>query len=542
MGLILLLVSCGSAPSHPTEAVSPAEAGPGATLAPLSPVRVLTRASLDLRGVRPTEAEIEAIEADPAALAATVQGFVHDPRFGARVRSMFADIYLTRQDTFSVTAADYDLPDQAAFAEAIGDEPLRILSTIVEEDLPYTEIVTADWTVVEHQLGAAWPLDYPEGETGWKKAHYTDGRPSAGVLSTNGFWWRYLTNTSNANRGRANAISRILLCTDYLGKSIDFDRDVNLLDEAAVADAVKNNDGCVACHNTLDPLASYLWGFYYVDYQSRSDTTSYHPEREQMWMTTTEVSPAYYGVPGYDLADLGRQIAADPKLPECITQQVVERMLQREVTLADTETLTELREILLNNGLRLRPLFGAVVASELYQAAPADDPRVVGRKMMSPDQLSSAIEDLTGFRFSYLGYDMMRTDTYGLRTLAGGADGLYATRPAESPTATAVLVQARLAEGAARYVVDQDRAQPDAARLLTEVGTTATPQSDPEGFARQIAKLHLRILGTRIEPDGPELAAHLALWEALYAADGDPGAAWAGLISVLLRDPEFLFY
>ena len=38
------------------------------------------------------------------------------------------------------------------------------------------------------------------------------------------------------------------------------------------------------------------------------------------------------------------------------------------------------------------------------------------------------------------------------------------------------------------------------------------------------------------------MTANLALWEELYQAEGDPAAAWAGLLSVLLRDPDFLFY
>ena len=47
-------------------------------------------------------------------------------------------------------------------------------------------------------------------------ARYQDGRPAAGVLATNGLWWRYRSTASNANRKRANQASRILLCQDYL--------------------------------------------------------------------------------------------------------------------------------------------------------------------------------------------------------------------------------------------------------------------------------------------------------------------------------------
>ncbi len=536
MGVVLLLLACGveseDAPSVPDP---PLETRADAVVAPaqLSAGKVLQRLSLDLRGVRPSIAEIEAVEADPAALDGLIDAYLHDVRFGGRVRDLFSTIYLTRSDYFYVGAVDYGQTDEAAFARAVGDEPLRILSTIAETDLPYTEIVTGQWSMADENIGRAWPTDYPDEATGWQKVRYTDERPAAGILSTNGLWWRYMTNGSNANRGRANAISRILLCEDYLGKPIEFDRSVNLLDQGAINDALKTNAGCLACHSTLDPLASYLWGFYYFNYDSRDDTTYYHPERETYWQGYTEVEPGYYGEPGYDLTDLGGQIAADPRLPQCLVKQSFELLLQREAALADTQALSDLRETFLTNELQVRPLFAAVVSTDAYRS---------GRKLLSPDQLGTVLFDLTGFRYTYAGYDMLQTDTYGLRTLAGGVDGVYSTRPADRPTATSALVNERVAQAAASAVVTSDLATPEAARLFTAVSLTATPQSDPAGFAAQLQGLHLRFFGDRVAADGPEVQANLTLWQELYAAEGSAPRAWSGVLSTLLRDPAFLLY
>ena len=60
--------------------------------------------------------------------------------------------------------------------------------------------------------------------------------------------------------------------------------------------------------------------------------------------------------------------------------------------------------------------------------------------------------------------------------------------------------------------------------------------------ATRLQALHFRLFGTRIAADGPEIEANLALWSDIFEAEGDPAAAWAGLLSVLLRDPEFLLY
>ena len=430
--------------------------------------------------------------------------------FPDRVRDLFATIYLTRMDYYYVTAADFGLSDQPGFVASVGEEPLRVLAKIAEDDLPYSDVVTADWTMADENIGRAFPTDYPADGTGWQQVHYTDGRPAAGVLSTNGLWWRYMTNTSNLNRGRANAISRIFVCNDYLSHPIEFDRDVNLLDSDALSDALKNNEGCVACHSTLDPLASYLFGFYYLDYTSKLDTTWYHPEREQMWRSTNEVEPGYYGEPGYSLSDLGVQIASDTRLPECLAEQTFELLLQRDAELADTQTLSDNREAILDGGFTVRAAVRAVVLSDEYARGVAPD-GTFAAKMLTVDQLGSVLEDLTGFRFTYAGYDLLGSDSYGVRTLAGGVDGVYATKPADQPTATSSLVLERVGQAAAWYVTEHDRDNADDRRLFTEITFRETPDSDRDAMVAQIQALHLRLFGDRIEADGPEVRVHPGL-------------------------------
>lgn len=536
--LLSLLLSCATefevqevVPEPVTEAES------------LDPVHLLARISLDVRGVRPSMEEIAQVQADPAAVDTLTEAWLLDERFGERVRALYANAFLTRQDAWFVTAADYGLEDQPGFAAAVGEEPLRIVSHVAMHDLPYTEIVTGDWTMANEQLAAAWPLEYPEGATGWQVARYTDGRPTAGVLTTNAMWWRHMGAAANANRGRANAVSKALLCADYLSKPIEFDRNVNILDSAALNDALQNNPGCVACHYSLDPLAAYFWGFFFYDYASAEETSIYHAERERMWETYGGgVAPGYYGEPGYTLNDLGVQLADDPRLTTCAVERVFGGLLQRDLTLDDTEGLLTHRAAFESGGLTLRSLFRSVLTSPEYRAAPSDDPQAAPPKMLEPEQLASAVEDLTGYRFTYAGYDMLTTDTYGLRTLAGGVDGQFVTAPARAPTATLLLVVERLSQGAADHVVDHDRQDPDAARLFTEVRFVETPATDLDAMVAQLQVLHLRLFGDVVAADGPEVAANLALWSELYALEHDPAAAWAGVLSVLLRDPRFLLY
>ena len=474
-----------------------------------------------------------------------IDQFLEDERFGTRVADLFSEVYLTRSEDFgAIQFGAFDLSGIpfAQVLESVGDEPLRVLGEIANEDLPITELVTADWTMANHVLARMYPLDYPANATGWRRAHYTDGRPPAGVLSTTGMWWRYQSTNSNANRKRANAASRILLCHDYLTRPIDFDRNVNLLDEQAVTEAIDTNPGCVNCHVSLDPLASYFFGFWWFQ-PTATEVSTYHPSRERYWQDYLTKPPAYYGDPGSSLADLGRSIAADNRFPECMVEHVTELLLRRDAELLDFQSMTEHREALIQGDLTLRPLFRSVMHSPEYRAATDDGlpGTQVPLKMATPGLLASQVRDLTGFDWeSQGGADLMLTDRQGFLTLAGGADGYYSVKNSTSPNTTLLLVQERLAEAAADYAVQQAIA--GSSDLLEGLDLDATPETGREALVATIQRLHLRIFGNRVADDGPEVEANLGLWSDLYALEGRTDRAWAGLVSALLRDPDFLFY
>lgn len=546
---LLLLGACGneSETDPPVETVDE-RVDPATALPEMDAAAILTRASLDARGVRPTTAELDRLAQDPDALDAMVAEFLDDPRFGDRVVDLYAEVFLTRADSYTLDAATLGLDSQPRFARSVGEEPLRVLGHIATADLPYTDLVTGDWTMADETLAAIWPVEH-DGTPGWQVSKYTDGRPSAGILAHNGLWWRYTSTDSNANRKRANQVSRILLCNDYLVRPIDFDRDVDLLDQDAVDDAITQDPGCVSCHVSLDPLAAYLFGFWVYNDQSYVDLGTYHPERERLWSQYMDEGPSFYGDPGRNLGDLGVQIASDPRFGQCAVETAWKLLLRRDVALADADALTTHREAFINSGLRMDALFASIMSDPRYRAADvdhelADENGAVSSKLATPDLLASQIEDLTGFRWTWAEYDMMQTDVVGLRTLAGGADGATVARNATSPNATLVLVQERLAEAAAWYATVADMENPDAAsrRLFTEVTMEETPESGRDAMVAQVQALHRRIFGAEVAADGPEVEANLALWSELYALDGSAPAAWAGLLTALLRDPDLLLY
>ncbi len=523
MGLILTLLGCTANVEDPA---------PASSVPTLDDAALLTRASLDLRGRRPSIVELDALAADPGARDGMIDAMFDLPEFETRVASIYADIYLTRQDEWVLSASAVGLDDEATYVQSVGDEVPRFIGRVAATDRPWTDLVTADWTMADETLRTIWPLT-GDG-SGWQESRYTDGRPALGVLGTNSFWWRYPSSESNLGRGRANAISKLLLCNDYLARDIEFDRSVDLSDEAAVREALETNPSCVSCHVSLDPLAANLFVFYTLYEYSPVEQATWHPDRETMWEDTLGVAPAYFGQPTANIWEMSRAIAADRRFVTCAVEQASSALLQRPSTIADAEALTAHREAFLAGGLTLRALYRSVLESDAYRAS---GERGV-RKLVTPDLLASQVEALTGYRLTSDGWDLLRNGTLGLRLLAGGADGVYVTSNVNTPNVTTLLVQERLAEAAATYVAAVDHAAPT--HLFTSIDFTETPATARDAMVNQLQELHRAVLST--PADDAEVDALLALWSDLYADGADAEAAWAGVLTALLRDPTFVVY
>ncbi len=527
---VVLLAACTPAPEEATTAA----------LVPLDDARLLRRLSLDLRGVTPTTDELAAVEADPAALDTLRDAFLEDPRFEERLVALWADRYRTRIDEFQVRFYDYQLPtdQECAFERAVGEEPLRLVARVITDDRPWGDVVTADHTMANDLLGALWPLDYPDGATGWQEVPYTDGRPANGVLATNGLWMRYYTSQSNANRSRAAALAELLLCVDYLERPVSFSTTPSLADEDATAEAIANDPACLACHASLEPLAATFFGFYpAVDY-NRLEMGTYHPERELLGEEVLGVEMAYFGAPLASPAELGPHVAADPRFYACAVETMAGMLWGREPEVDEFATLAALETAFAAADWRARPLLRAVTDTAQYRAGALGDDasdalaaREQTARLLTADQLGTAVADLTGFAWEQGGCDQLGNDDYGYRVLAGGVDGEQVSRAQRDPSLTWALVVERLAQGGAITAVQHELVEGGERRLFT-VDLATTPAD--AAFDDQLDALYLRLFARR--PTDEERAADIALWESA----GDPAAGWTALLTTLLRDPEFV--
>jgi hypothetical protein len=268
--------------------------------------------------------------------------------------------YLTRGDAFTEVRW------------AISQEPLELIAHVIMNDLPYGEILTADYTMVNAFTDLAYRSDsgfshdfadergfYDRSEFTVFRPGYNDGYvpvddyhssdengwvsefsdylevPHAGILSTQAWLARYPSTDTNRNRARARWTYFHFLGFD-IEKSAPRSTDPDAL--ADTNNPTMNNTACTVCHERLDPVAGAYQSFGdsggYLDQWGGKDSLSEsykHPE----WFGGEEGSTLYQegdtwyrdmrppGLEGQAHADdspyldslqwLGKQIVSDPR-------------------------------------------------------------------------------------------------------------------------------------------------------------------------------------------------------------------------------------
>lgn len=546
----------------PTGLLSCAE-DPGAQafdLVWLSPREQLIRLSVDTRGIHPSEAELQAYEAAPETWAERVDEWLEDPRTTDQILAVVDQRLRLR--TGETWEQELEGVSEARLAQALANEGLGLVAQVWTEDLPWSHVVTADHTVADRVLAELWQLERDPEAVGPAPAWYTDGRPHQGLLTMSSVWLRYPSEGGNANRHRANAVSRMFLCDDFLSRPIVLDRAaVDQLTEDPEA-AISSNPGCQSCHASLDPLSAHFFGFFGdVDSQTLNTAVTYRPEAEQGWKAHHGKAPAWYGVPTNGLSELGGLLAEDPRFVDCAVQTVWEGLTQREVHEADWTELQQHRAAFVDGGQRLRPLVRSVLLHPAYRAKGALDPelaeRLPGAKLVRPEQLQAIVADKTGVTWELDGEPALTSQATGLPVLLGSTDGLSITERAQEAGVAALFVQERLAWTVAWEVVGNDLsllepgatedsgAAAEAPRLLTEISPDSVPGD--AAFDAQVHQLYRQLTGIPLEagPEGQdpgELALMAELWTDVHDVHGTPEAAWAAVVAAVLRDPRLLVY
>jgi len=552
---VIVVGACAADPVPPT----PPDPTPGPVF--LTPVQHLNRASIALRGLRPSIDDLRAVEADAEALPSIVDRYLASPEFGATIRELHNETLLVSLET-----GQFTFPSKPPFTErtavdmnTIWEEPLRLIENVVMTDQPYTQIVTVDYTMTNEVSAVVWGLTHTGAPDQWTVTPYTDSRGAAGVLSTNTLYQRWRSAGANFNRGRANLISSALLCHDFTESDILIDTSVDLSDPDAVSEAVVKNPACAGCHQTLDPLASYSFAF---DKKVAPNQIESYPVKGYRggdiddWKTTNKRPPGYFGQPAAGLAGLGLAIADDPRFARCTAIRFASFLTEVPKANLSREWIARLQRGLVDSRFNAKELVKTIVLSDEFRVSSHEDPAVaesvVGALKVRPEQFDRQLRAVTGFDWSTTSTVELRKmafgtsnlllgDFIGFRVLAGGIDSYFVTTPVHTMTATSTLVASAAASAAADFVVEHDATVPaDQRTLFVAASVDAT---DPSEIRAQLVHLHARIYGELVAPDAPEVDESYALYtESLASVGNDRRRAWKlALIGMLTNFPS-LFY
>ena len=273
--------------------------------------KTLRRAALIFAGRLPTDEEYAAVEGgDESDLRTTVRGLMAGPEFHEFLVRGSNDRLLTARRTGdllnNISLVDYTNEDYrqalAVFQgvierhehgfwnlhvmHGVRHAPLELIAYVVENDLPYTEILTADYVMANPWAAKAYgastrfddPTDLHEFRPSRIEKYYlkvegfeveenpnlptvvrvTDPGPllttypHAGVLNTISFLNRYPTTATNRNRARAR-------WTYYHFLGVDIEKSaMRTTDPVALADThnpTLHNRNCTVCHTVMDPVA-----------------------------------------------------------------------------------------------------------------------------------------------------------------------------------------------------------------------------------------------------------------------------------------------
>lgn len=255
--------------------------GPGAPsvgdLVLLDNERTLRKAAIVLAGRLPTEAEIAQASSDEG-LRAAVRGLMQGEGFADFIYRTANEWFLTAgvrvngnyYKEFGVFTEKPASEILRQLYDGLPREPLELVRFIVENDRPYTEVVTADYTLANDGMakvyGAVDAGIVGTAAEGWRpvriprasKDHPEIPYPHAGVLSTYSWLYRFPTTDTNRNRHRVSMMYRQFLGFDIeaLGK-----RPGNNSDLGDFLVPVMENPACVSCHKFMDPAAGAFMDF-----------------------------------------------------------------------------------------------------------------------------------------------------------------------------------------------------------------------------------------------------------------------------------------
>lgn len=519
----------------------------------------LRKSALALVGRLPTAEEYERVAGgDVADVEAVLDEMLQEEAFYGRVKEIYNDLFLTNRYLGGNRAVDLldddDYPnrrwhealDETQYSpeyieaarentnNSVAQEPLELIAYIVKNDLPFSEIVTADYMMVNGYSAQVYGITDVEFDNPADPGEFRPGRipgvPHAGVLSSPMFLNRFPTTATNRNRHRSRMAYQFFLATDVMKLA---ERPV---DPASIVDhnPTMNNPQCTVCHENIDPVAG--------TFQNWDETGRYRPP-ESGWFSDMR-TPGYKGatVPperwSSSLSWLGEQLAQDPlfalsavhtlykgltgQTPLTVPPDPAAADYQAKMTAyeAQDKIFKEIAQRFVDDNYNLKTLVKGILLSPYFRAEEAAVEQVelaeLGTaRFLTPELLHRKIEATTGYpwvrRYDQRPY-LLRSDEFLI--FYGGIDSDAVTQRITEPNGLMSAIGQRMANEMSCTAGPRDFTLDAADRKLFPLVEMTYEPEDANGFEvtgavqaikANIQHLHERLLGEKLTVDDPEV-------------------------------------
>ncbi|NRB41346.1 MAG: c-type cytochrome, partial [Pseudomonadales bacterium] len=501
-------------------------------------LRTLYKTTLNLAGRLPHPLEVDMVKDwGETGLDNVMTSLMQEQAFYDRIGEIYNDVFHTDQRANkSVFFVNYFIPGVTEYwadkltidniaknwarnstGFGFGREALNLIKYVVKNNRPFTEILTADYAVVNYYTARGYGLDadsmnfrrVPANEIHLEAEIYArkgsemgdynfdprDLKPvkmpelyhgeHAGVLTTPSWIERHPSSATNLNRHRSYMFYKQFLDTDILAIA---GMRVDLADEIASAEPTLNNPVCTSCHTIMDPVASTFqwWG---------NDLVRRVAEDKNRWNQNKILPPGFNGVDmpsnyaNTPLVWLAQQAVIDARFARSVAKTLFEGVtgivpLTEPGADASDELWSayntqknffkDLANTLRDNGHQIRPIIMAIVKSPYY--------RDKGHaRLLTPEMLDRKLQASTGFSWTDRGYDNRKklNKFYGgYTTLYGGIDDRRKiTDRITDPSSSMTAVQRLMAAEHSCRAISNDFARKKASNryLMNNVSHTQLP-------------------------------------------------------------------
>jgi hypothetical protein len=533
--------------------------------------QTLRNAIVQLAGRLPSDAEVtRVINQGEAGFNAVMDQVMVENEFYQRLNEIFNDVFLTdkylwvNQGNGALNLLDnndypgkdwYNRAYPSDVSDAINDnrgcanrmsndsiarEGLELINHLSRNNLPITELVTANYIMVnwysqqvyeaelvnpndsfkvlsaENNPCLEYSSSYADATLRYdpydfkparitKILEYATGIPHAGILTSAMFLNRFPTTLTNRNRHRSYNVYDIFLDTDIL--EIEGSRPEDSIDTMSSTPTLENA-ACYTCHTVMDPIAS---AFQHWDDMGRR-IPSNHPSNRNPWSSNDIEAPGIAGkklplsggisVFSSMLQWLGHEIASDPRYMRAITRHLYKGIIGQDLLPTPGENaseaeiiafnaqrsiLTSIGQAMASDGWSIKTAIKGLLLSPYYRAVTVNSEKVVAAdhigavRLLTPEMLQRKLTATLGFDW----YELRPNDQAN-RIMFGGIDSDSVISRITEPSGLMIAMQERMAiEMACRataFDFTKERTQTSNNRRLFKFVSPDIQPFDNDGF------------------------------------------------------------